>query len=134
MQPESQRTPALVVSAPVNRGGGVEAVRHVLSLDRPPTAALCFSDVVAFGALDALVAAGLRLGGDFSVIGFDDVAGARYTLPPLTTVAAYPRELGRRSAAVLLRRIADPSVPPENEILAPSLMVRGTCGPVPTEA
>ena len=126
--------PALIVPAPVNRGGGVEAVRHVLALDRPPTAALCFSDVVAFGVLDALVRAGLRVGQDFSVIGFDDVAGARYTLPPLTTVAAYPRELGRRSAAALLRRIADPGEPPEEEILAPSLVVRGTCGPVPTEA
>lgn len=124
--------PALIVPAQVNRGGGVEAVRHVLALDLAPTAALCFSDVVAFGALDALVAAGLRVGRDFSMIGFDDIAGARYTLPPLTTVAAYPKELGRRSAAALLRRIADPSEAPEDEILAPSLVVRGTCGPAPT--
>ena len=126
--------PNLIVPAAVNRGGGVEAVRHVLALDRPPTAALCFSDVVAFGALDASAAAGLKVGGDFSVIGFDDVAGARHTLPPLTTVAVYPQELGRRSAAALLRRIADPGEAPENEILAPSLVVRGTCGPVPAEA
>ena len=126
--------PALIVPAPLNRGGGVEALRTVLALDRPPTAALCFSDVVAFGVLDALAAAGRTVGRDFSVIGFDDVAGARHTLPPLTTVAVYPRELGRRSAAALLRRIADPSEPPEEEILAPSLVVRGTCGPVPTEA
>ena len=126
--------PALTVPAPLNRGGGVEALRTVLALDRPPTAALCFSDVVAFGVLDALVAAGRTVGRDFSVIGFDDVAGARHTLPPLTTVAVYPRELGRRSAAALLRRIADPSEPPEEEILAPSLVVRGTCGPLPTEA
>ena len=77
------------------------------------TAALSFSDVVAFGALDALAAAGLTVGRDFSLIDFDDVAGARHTLPPLTTVAVYPRELGRRSAAALLRRIADPSEPPE---------------------
>ncbi len=124
---------ALIVPAPLNRGGGVEALRAVLAFDSPPTAALCFSDVVAFGALDALVAAGLRVGRDFSMIGFDDIAGARHTLPPLTTVAVYPRELGRRSATALLRRIADPSEPPEEEILAPSLVVRGTCGPVPTE-
>ncbi|MDE0390734.1 MAG: LacI family DNA-binding transcriptional regulator [Rhodospirillales bacterium] len=126
--------PTLVVPAAVNRGGGVEALRTALALDRPPTAALCFSDVVAFGTLDALAAAGLAVGRDFSVIGFDDIAGARHTLPPLTTVAVYSRELGRRSAAALLRRIADPSEPPEQEIVAPSLIVRGTCGPVPAEA
>ena len=126
--------PRLIVPAAVNRGGGVDALRSVLILDKPPTAALCFSDVVAFGVLDASAAAGLTVGRDFSVIGFDDIAGARHTLPPLTTIAVYPQELGRRSAAALLRRIADPSEPPEEEILAPSLVVRGTCGPVPTEA
>ena len=126
--------PALVVPAAVNRGGGVEALRTALALDRPPTAALCFSDVVALGVLDALNEAGRAVGRDFSVIGFDDIAGARHTLPPLTTVAVYPQELGRRSAAALLRRIADPSEPAEEEILAPSLVVRGTCGPVPVEA
>ena len=84
------KDPALIVPAPLNRGGGVEALRTVLALDRPPTAALCFSDVVAFGVLDALAAAGRTVGRDFSVIGFDDVAGARHTLPPLTTVAVYP--------------------------------------------
>ena len=124
--------PVLIVPSPLNRGGGVEALRTVLALDRPPTAALCFSDVVAFGVLDALNEAGRTVGSDFSVIGFDDVTGARHTLPPLTTVAVYPRELGRRSATALLRRIANPSEPPEEEILAPSLVVRGTCGPVQT--
>ena len=59
--------------------------------------------MVALGALDALAPAGLSVGQTFSVIGFDDVAGARYTLPPLTTVAVYPKELGRRSAAALVR-------------------------------
>ena len=125
--------PALIVPAPVNRGGGVDALRRVLALDKPPTAALCFSDVVAFGVLDALAAADRVVGRDFSVIGFDDIASARHTLPPLTTVAIHPRELGRRSAATLLRRIANPGEPPETEILAPSLVVRGTCGPAPKE-
>ena len=126
--------PSLIVPAAVNPGGGIEALRAALALERPPTAALCFSDVVAFGVLDASAAAGLKVGRDFSVIGFDDVAGARHTLPPLTTVAVYPQELGRRAAAALLRCIADPNDPPEEEILAPSLIVRGTCGPAPTEA
>ena len=59
--------------------------------------------MVAFGALDALAQAELSVGRDLSVIGFDDVAGARYTLPSLTTVAVYPKELGRRATATLVR-------------------------------
>ncbi len=125
--------PGLIVPSALNRGGGVEALRTVVALDRPPTAALCFSDVVAFGVLDALNEAGLGVGRDFSVVGFDDVAGARHTLPPLTTVAVYPKELGRRSAAALLRRMSGPGEPAGENILTPSLVVRGTCGPAPRE-
>ena len=44
------------------RGGGVDALRRVLALDKPPTAALCFSDVVAFGVLDALGRSGSSRG------------------------------------------------------------------------
>ena len=123
--------PGMVVPAALNRGGGVGALRTAIALHRPPTAALCFSDVVAFGVLDALNDAGHAVGRDFSVIGFDDVAGSRHTLPPLTTVAVYPKELGKRSAAALLRRLSGAHEPAEHEILAPSLVVRGTCGPVP---
>jgi len=125
--------PELIIQAPLNRGGGVKALRAALALEQAPTAALCFSDVVAFGVLDALHAAGLAAGEDFSVVGFDDVAGARYTLPPLSTVAVHPRELGRRAATALLRRVAHPEEPAEEEIVAPSLVVRGTCGPAPAE-
>ena len=123
--------PDLIVPAVLNRGGGVDALRRAFARKHLPTAALCFSDVVAFGVLDALVATGRVVGRDFSVIGFDDVASARHTLPPLTTVAVYPRELGRRSAAALLRQISNPNEQSEQEILAPALVVRGTCGPVP---
>ena len=126
--------PSLIVPAAVNPGGGIKALRTALALERPPTAALCFSDVVAFGVLDASAAAGLKVGRDFSVIGFDDVAGARHTCRRSPPSRCIPRNWGGGAAAALLRCIADPNNPPEEEILAPSLIVRGTCGPVPTEA
>ena len=127
--------PSLIVPAAVNPGGGIEALRvSACPRSNPPTAALCFSDVVAFGVLDASAAAGLKVGARFQRHRLRRCCRRSPTLPPLTTVAVYPQELGRRSAAALLRRIAEPSEPPEQEILAPSLIVRGTCGPAPTEA
>ena len=77
--------PALVVEAVPNREGGRAALEQALTLADPPTAALCFNDVVAFGVLHGLAARGLRPGSDFAVIGFDDVQDARHMA--LSTVA-----------------------------------------------
>ena len=57
-----------------------------LSLPEPPTAALCFNDVVAIGVIYALDGRGLAAGRDFAVVGFDDIADARLIHPPLTTL------------------------------------------------
>jgi DNA-binding LacI/PurR family transcriptional regulator len=57
-------------------------------LDRPqrPTAILCFSDVVAYGVVQAALARGLDVPGDLSVVGFDDNPLAQRMRPSLTTV------------------------------------------------
>ena len=59
-----------------------------------PTAAVCVNDAVALGLLDAAVMAGVSVPGDLSVVGFDDVAGARTSTPPLTTVRVFKERLG----------------------------------------
>lgn len=110
------------------RAGGHEALARLLALPDPPTAALCYNDVVAFGAMLALQAAGLTPGRHFAVIGFDDIADAALWHPSLTTLSIAPRRVGARAADLLLERIADPSAPPRREILAPTLVVRDSCG------
>lgn len=119
----------LIVSAPVSRRGGAEAIAQVLEgPGEPVTAALCFNDLVAFGVMAALGWRGLVPGRDFAVIGFDDVAEAASTMPPMTSVAVQPQELGRAAARALLRQVQDPVAPPEQEIFAPRLIIRETCG------
>ncbi len=119
----------LIVHAPVGRQGGADALGRVLvGPNEPATAALCFNDVVAFGALAALGGRGLSPGRDFAVIGFDDVAEAASTIPPMTSVAVRPNELGHAAARALLRQVRNPTAAPEQEIFAPRLIVRGTCG------
>ncbi len=87
--------------------GGVKAIEELLSLRNPPTAILTSNDLTAIGALHGIREAGLRVPGDISVVGFDDIAMAEFTEPPLTTVRLLRTELARISCCALLRSIAE---------------------------
>jgi LacI family transcriptional regulator len=118
--------PALIVEAVPNREGGRAALEAALALDDPPTAALCFNDVVAFGVLHGLAARGLRPGSDFAVIGFDDVQDARHMT--LSTVAVDPPGLGERAAEILLQQVRHPATGPIEHHGEARLVVRASCG------
>lgn len=118
----------LVVRCPLTRRAGAEAVGALLDRPDPPTAALCFNDVVAFGVMLGLEARGLRAGRDMAVTGFDDVPEAALSRPALTTVATSARQIGQEAARLLLRRIADPQGAMERVILPSRLVVRESCG------
>jgi LacI family transcriptional regulator, galactose operon repressor len=76
-----------------------------LFLDRPPasrpTAIIGLDDLNAVGALHAIRHRGMRVPEDISVIGFDDIAMAAHSSPPLTTVAAPKYEMGALSVQIL---------------------------------
>jgi LacI family transcriptional regulator len=118
--------PALVVEAVPNREGGRAALEQALTLADPPTAALCFNDVVAFGVLHGLAARGLRSGSDFAVIGFDDVQDARHMA--LSTVAVDSAALGERAADILLQQVRQPQAEPVEHHGEVALVVRASCG------
>jgi LacI family transcriptional regulator len=119
---------SLVVETTTNYSGGGAAASHLLSLHEPATAALCFNDVVAIGLLRALTEAGVRVGSEFAVIGFDDIEEAKHTLPALTTVAVNGRNLGSRAAQLLMRHIASGDYEPETVLCPASLVIRASCG------
>lgn len=116
--------PALCIDSPVTRRGGYDAVHQLLNLAEPPSAVYCYSDVIAFGAMLGLRAAGLEAGRDLAVIGFDDVPEASLWHPSLTTVSADPRGLGVNAAQLMLRRIAEPGLPVKRIIMPSRLIVR----------
>lgn len=118
----------LVLRCPLTRRAGAEVVGALLNRAEPPTAALCYNDVVALGLMLGLEARGLRAGRDLAVTGFDDVPEAALSRPALTTVATSARQIGQEAARLLLRRIADPQGPPERIILPSRLVVRQSCG------
>jgi DNA-binding LacI/PurR family transcriptional regulator len=65
------------------------------------------NDLMAFGALAVLAAAGRRVPDDVAVVGFDDVPEAALSEPPLTTVRQPIEEMGARMVRLLLDRPRD---------------------------
>src|SRR5207245_5713113 len=77
------------------------------------------------GVLGAASAAGFKVPGDISVVGYDDLPMAAWTSPPLTTVRQPIVEKGRVAARLLIQRLQGKVVtsPPP---LRTSLVVRGS--------
>ena len=83
---------------------------------------------MAIGLIRALTHAGVAIGSEFAVIGFDDIDEAKHMLPPLTSVAVNARNLGARAAQLLMRQIASGNFEPESVLCPTSLIIRSSCG------
>lgn len=123
--------PALVYEGLTTREVGFAAIRHLLTLPDPPTAAVCFNDLAAFGTMLGLRHEGLEPGRDFSVVGCDDIKEAALWSPALTTIHNRQNELGAEAARVLEERIANPGAPVQRILLRPRFIMRGTTAPPP---
>ncbi len=85
--------------------GGEEATHKLLENGKPFSAIFSTNDAMAIGAMRALHDAGLRIPDDVSVVGFDDITLARYSEPPLTTIAQPKQEAGTLAVQRILERI-----------------------------
>jgi LacI family transcriptional regulator len=85
--------------------GGEAAMAALLERTPRPTAVIAYNDLMAIGAMRAIRSRGLRVPGDVSLVGFDDVAFAAYVEPALTTLRQETAEMGRWAVATLTERI-----------------------------
>lgn len=120
---------AVVFQGDTSRRGGLACLERALALGEPPTAAMCFNDAVAFGAMLGLRQRGREPGRDFAVVGFDDVAEAEHYVPALTSVSVDPGGLGERAAHVVLKMVQGRTTDAEDHVGAINLVVRESCGP-----
>ena len=105
--------------APAARGA-----RELLSGEARPTALLCATDVLAFGAMRGARELGLDVPGDVSITGFDDVPQA--AAADLTTVRQPLIEKGREAGRLLMEQNT------EREVVLPlELVTRGSTAPPP---
>lgn len=97
-----------------------------------PTAIFASNDPIALGIIYALAEAGYDVPADVSVVGFDDVPGAEFYRPPLTTLRQNFEELGRRCIEALLAAIQD-SPQSQARPIRPELVVRASTAPPRTK-
>jgi len=98
--------PELVVPGQYSEDSGRMAVERLLDSREPFTALFASNDQMAFGAGLALHRRGMRVPEDVSLVGFDDLAGALYSIPPLSMVHQPVYELGRLAATAMLQLLA----------------------------
>ena len=122
--------PEWIIRGDFSLESGHEAARKILEMDERPTAVFCAADMVAFGLISGLVAGGLKVPGDISVVGFDDIEMSRSYVPALTTIRQDRHQLGRRAAEVLLGKVATTShALPSNSTLPVELVIRASTAP-----
>ena len=123
-----------VVIAPTTIEGGRQAFHEAYADGLRPTAILAMSDATAIGALHAAREARIRVPGELSIVGFDDIDMARYTDPPLTTVHQPIHQKGEEAVRLLLRDAHQPDPDrSEHRRLEVRLVIRGSTAPVPAQ-
>ena len=121
--------PERFAESTLTREDGYAAANRLLRTLKRPTAIACGNDMIALGAIDAAMDAGLRVSADLAVTGFDDMSFASSRMVNLTTISQPLREIGSTSVELLTSRLRDPSQPPREVILPHRLIVRGSSSP-----
>jgi len=103
---------------------GYPFAKQLLERKVPFTALFAYNDISALGAIRAFQEAGLRVPQDISVVGFDDIRGAAYSIPSLTTVRQPLAQMGRLAAQTLVARIEGAKEYPAEIPIEPELVIR----------
>lgn len=108
---------------------GYAATADLLSVPAPPTVILCANDIVAFGAYNAVVAKGLRVPNDVSLVGFDDLPMAAWDVFGLTTVQVPMGRMAETAVGLVIERIEGRAPREARKIVfEPRLVMRRTLG------
>lgn len=103
---------------------GYQMAERLLALQ--PTVIWCMNDQMAGGVYQYLYEHGIVVGKDISVAGYDNMEEASYMYPRLATNALPLKEIGRRSAEILIRMIEEEGWRPECiKTWVPCEMVQG---------
>ena len=109
-----------------------DAVAELLSgTVSPPEGLACHSDTIAFGAMRTLRDAGVEVGRDTRVVGFDDVEAAISWSPSLSSISVAGADMGREAARLLLAALDGGPISPRSVVFEPEFRARESCGEHP---
>ncbi len=105
---------------------GYRAAAHMLEPRDRPTAIFALSDTIAIGVMHAAAERSLGVPARLSVIGFDDLPVAQYSIPALTTVAQPIGDLGEAATRLMLEHVRDSGREIDTVWLDTSIRVRAS--------
>jgi LacI family transcriptional regulator len=117
--------------------GGYRAMQQLLGLREPPDGVFCYNDTVAFGAIEAILEAGVRIPADVAVIGCGNLGNPRMSKVPLSTIDHNPAMIGEKATELALSLIeAKTQITPKtiqvpHRLIARESTARQSSGPRP---
>lgn len=105
---------------------GSRVAQEILASAERPTALVAVNELVAIGLMHTLEQEGARIPRDCALVSFDNTAVARNPRVSITSIDARDKEVGRRSAQLLLDLLEDPDQPPAEILIEPQLVVRNS--------
>ena len=109
---------------PISMREGADAMGRLLETLPDTQAVICVSDLSAFGALTECQRRGVRVPEDIWIAGFGDYEIAGISVPALTTINPFPREIGAKAAALILEVLDGRQTDPATVRIAPELLIR----------
>ncbi|MBU1274125.1 MAG: LacI family transcriptional regulator [Proteobacteria bacterium] len=127
--------PELLRQGPFSQEFGYEVTRDMLQMGpkRWPTAVVCGNDDMALGSFEAILDAGLEVGRDIAVVGFNNIKTTSLRRIEITTISQQSQEMSRLAAKRLVERIenSEQVSRPYQKVLEPELVIRKSCGYAP---
>lgn len=117
-----------VIEAAYTLEAGREALSSFIARGALPTAVICGNDVLGLGVLIEAQARHIRVPGELSIVGFDNLPLTRHFQPSLTTIAVPVAEAGRIAGAALIDAVKNNN-PIQHIMLKAPLLVRGSTAP-----
>ena len=118
--------PRLIVPGDFTQASGAAAMTRLLAARPDLDAVFAASDLMAVGALSALLAAGRTVPAQVAIVGYDDSPVATSTLPQLTSIHQPIEEMGLEAARLLIDAIDSKDRPRRRLILATDLVKRAS--------
>ena len=119
----------------MHRIQGAKVAREILAMKRVPSAIFCHNDLTAIGVMQELLALGVKIPEEISVLGFDDIIFARSAPVPLTTMSQPAYEIGYSATELLISEFDQPNSHIHKRVLfQPQLVVRASTGLAPRQS
>jgi LacI family transcriptional regulator, gluconate utilization system Gnt-I transcriptional repressor len=113
---------------PISMREGAEAMGRLLEALPDTQAVICVSDLSAFGALTECQRRGVAVPGRLWIAGFGDYEIAGIAVPALTTINPFPRDIGARTAELILDVLDGRQDRPARIAISPELLIRQSTG------